>query len=74
MSTQHRTESALTTCARATAGFLALLVTGYVLSATQVPTDAIPAVTAPQDLTPTAYFPAQYVNQGQNLEEHIQAF
>ena len=74
MNTQDRTESATTTFARAAAACLALFVMGYAVSATQVPTDAIPAVTAPQDLTPTPYFPSQYVNQGKNLEEHIQSF
>ena len=34
----------------------------------------VPAMTAPQDFAPTTYFPAQYVNQGKSVEEHIQAF
>jgi hypothetical protein len=74
MNTQDRSESAITTFARATAAFLALLVMGYAVSATNVPTDGVPAVTAPQDLTPTPYFPSQYVNQARTLEDHIQAF
>src|SRR5262249_40958631 len=74
MNNQKRTESPPITFARATPPFLALVVMGYAVSANTAPTDSIPAGTAPQDLEPTAYFPAQYVNQGKTLEEHIQAF
>jgi hypothetical protein len=63
--------------ARATAAFLVLLVMGYAFSTTQVESaidSSAPAVTAKQDLAPTPYFPAQYVNQGTAVEEHIQAY
>jgi hypothetical protein len=73
---KNRIESNTTACAHACAAFIALLVIGYAFSATEVGSamDSAPAVTAPQDLAPTSYFPSQYVNQGKSVEEHIQAF
>src|SRR5262249_17820276 len=62
--------------ARATAGLALLLVMGYVLAPTQVESASGSAapVAAAQDLTPTPYYPAQFVNQGKVAEQHIQAF
>ena len=62
--------------ARAAAAFLLLVVMGYAFSISPVESSltSAPAVTAPQDLTPTPYFPAQFANQGTAVEEPIQAF
>jgi len=80
MNTQeNRTESSNPIqFARATAVFLVLVVMGYAVS-TQVESamdSSTPTATpaAQQELAPTPYFPAQYVNQGVAVEEHIPAF
>jgi len=67
--------------ARATIMILALAGAGYAMS-TQFENAVAPsksgiaqvAQAGQQDLAPTPYFPAQYVNQGKTPEEHIQAF
>jgi hypothetical protein len=67
--------------ARATIMVLALVGAGYAMS-TQLESAVDSskggitevAQAGQQDLAPTAYFPAQYVNQGKTVEEHIQAF
>jgi hypothetical protein len=67
--------------ARATIMVLALVGAGFAMS-TQ-PESAVgsskagnPAVAeaGQENLAPTVYFPAQYVNQGKTVGEHIQAF
>ena len=76
------TESSLSArFARATIMVLALVGAGYAMStqfegAVDASKDGNPVVAqaGQQDLAPTAYFPAQYVNQGKSIEEHIQAF
>lgn len=65
---------------RAVTMFLVLLGAGYVSTQVESAVDASKSGTAAvaqagqQDLAPTAYFPAQYVNQGKTVEEYIQAF
>ena len=67
--------------ARATIMVLALVGAGYAMS-TQLESavdsskggNPVVAQAGQQDLAPTAYFPAQYVNQGTTVGEHIQAF
>ena len=65
---------------RAVTLFLVLLGAGYVSTQVESAVDAsksgnpVVAQAGQQDLEPTAYFPAQYVNQGKSVEEHIQAF
>ena len=67
--------------ARATIMVLALVGVGYAMSTQLGSADdsskggnPVMAQGGQQDLAPTAYFPAQYVNQGKSIEEHIQAF
>ena len=78
-SQENRTESRHIQIARATAVFLVLVVMGYAIStqvesAIDTSTPAAATASAQQDATPAPYFPAQYVNQGTRVEEHIQAF
>ena len=77
MNTQENRTASGIQFARATAAFLVMLVMGYSFSTTPVESaneTAMPAATSQQDLAPTSYFPAQYINQGTASEEHIQAF
>ena len=65
--------------ARAGALFLVLVVMGYAVStqgesAVDASRRTNPVVSAQQDLAPTEYFPAQYVNQGKEVEEFIPTF
>ena len=73
---ENRTKSNTSAFAHACAAFMALLVIGYAFSTAEVGSamDSAPAITAPQDIAPTTYFPSQYVNQGKTIEGHIQAF
>ncbi len=64
----------------AAAAFLAMAGSGYVISthgagAVDESKIAIPVVPAAgHDFAPAVYFPAQYVNQAKEVEQHIQAF
>lgn len=64
----------------AAAVFLVMVGSGYAISthvagAVDESKIAIPAVPAVgQDLAPAVYFPAQYVNQAKEVEQHIEAF
>ena len=56
-----------------------MVVTGYAISTVDGALDesriAIPVVPAVgQDLAPAVYFPAQYVNQAKEVEQHIEAY
>lgn len=64
----------------AAAVFLAMVGSGYAISmnvegAVDEAKISIPAVPAAgHDLAPAVYFPAQYVNQAREVEQHIEAF
>ena len=64
----------------AAAAFLMTVGSGYAISthvagAVDESKVAIPVVPAAgHDLAPAVYFPAQYVNQAKEVEQHIQAF
>jgi hypothetical protein len=65
--------------ARAGALFLVLVVMGFAIStqgesAIDASKRSNPVVSAQQDLSSTVYFPAQYVNQGKEVEEFIPTF
>lgn len=70
--TENHSESSRPVRILAAALFVVMMGSGYAISTQVEAMDesnvAIPAVPA------TPYFPAQYVNQGQGSEAHIQAF
>lgn len=67
--------------ARATIMILALVGAGFAMSTqpesavgSSKAANPVVAQAGQQELAQTAYFPAQYVNQGKTVEGHIQAF
>jgi hypothetical protein len=75
-SNDSRTESSSPVRTLAAALFVVMVASGYALS-TQVEAvpqsnPQLPAVAAAQAATP--YFPAQFVNQAKEVEDHIQAY
>ena len=78
-SNDSRTESSSPVRTLAAALFVVMVGSGYALStqvegAVEQPNSGQPAVAATEDLTPTPYFPAQFVIQAKEVEEHIQAY
>ena len=64
----------------AAAVFLVMVGSGYAITThvagavdeSKIAIPVVPAVV--HDLAPAVYFPAQYVNQAKEVEQHIQAF
>jgi hypothetical protein len=77
---EGRKETSNTVRILAAAAFLAMVGSGYVISThvagavdeSKIAIPEIPVVNP--DLAPAVYFPAQYVNQAKEVEQHIQAF